>query len=110
MSEKIEKIRMARSIISKKLAKQQRRMRIHQRIYDSVRTEYDKVKRQYQRIDLMYAEHTKLTICKAKTKYNKPKQTAESTKPGVIPDKVKKALSNLPPEVLEKVIANYETS
>jgi len=94
-----------RRLAQKTLQKELRFMKAIRLIYDRASVKYGKALKAYQKLDLLYAEQYKLTICKKK-KCSKSRTKKESYNP--IPAKLRKILKSLPPEAVERIIKEYE--
>lgn len=105
MNYSLSELAARRRVSQKELTIMIRRMKIHQTIYENIREEYETKLRKYQKIDLQYAEKTKLT------KYNK-----SGNKEGVKKFKKKKdslaearkLLRNCSQEQITQLIAKLE--
>ena len=104
--ETLAKVREKRQEAQKTLAYQIRRMKIHQKIYDSVKVDYSSALARYKKLDMIYAMNEKLTKVPAK----RVRKSYNSSKNGrnVMPAKVKKLLKDLPEDARNRIISAYE--
>ena len=86
-------------------------MRLFQTAYDRIKRKYHNAVQEYQKIDLEYANRTKLSIMPKKTKSNNPRKVKAKTKKSkydLLPAKTRKLLSQLNQEELQKIINELE--
>ena len=87
------------------LKKEIRFMRAAQHIYDKAIVQYHYALKHYNKLDLYYAECTKLTICKPKIE----RKSRTKSKPfDPMPAKLRALLAKLPAAAVEKIIKTYE--
>ena len=102
----LDRLTIRRRTAQRLLTKEIRFMKAARCIFERASIAYGKALTGYNKLDLAYAEQTKLTLCKAK-KSRKTRQTkAKSFNP--IPAKLRSLLKNLPEEAVARIIEEYD--
>lgn len=93
------------------LVKATRYMKVAQRVHDHAAVEYQAALKRYNKLDLLYAEETKLKICKAH-KVKRPTDYSDIDRPSrpynPMPAKLRALLKSLPVETVEEILKTYK--